>query len=484
MSDDKGWTTPPRVLAVDDEPVVCESIRRVLVEEGYAVETSTSPRAALDLLKEKHFDLLLLDIKMPEMDGIEVLRAARELSPDTEVLIITGYATIDTAVEAIKLGAFDYLEKPVSPPQLLVATARALERRRLVELTLRLRAELESRHGTGRVVRSSPAMRRVMSLVSRVAPTDSTVLITGETGTGKDVIARTIHYNSRRREGPFVVADCASMTETLLESELFGHVRGAFTGAVKDRKGLAETARRGTLFLDEISGLSPRLQGNLLRLLQEKEVRPVGSDKPVPIDARIVAATNRELRELVAEGSFREDLFYRLSVFTIELPPLRERREDLPLLTHHFAKEYSQEFGKQIDVISPRVMAVLEAYDWPGNVRELEHTLERAVLLSDGGAIELGDLPELGANRADEWAEIPQDAEALNAVRQKLRERAVDRVERLFLLKALRASGWNVSEAARNVGMARPNLHALMRKHGVRGPASGQEAFGEVEGSA
>jgi DNA-binding NtrC family response regulator len=484
MAEEKTWTTPPRVLTVDDEAVVCESIRRVLVDEGYVVETSTSARAALDMLKETHFDLLLLDIKMPEMSGLDVLRVAREVAPDMEVLIITGYATIDTAVEAIKLGAFDYMEKPVSPPQLLVATARALERHQLVDLTRRLRAELESRHRIGNVVGSSPAVRKVMKLVERVAPTDSTVLITGETGTGKDVIARAIHYNSQRKDGPFVVADCASLSESLLESELFGHVRGAFTGAVKDRKGLAESARRGTLFLDEISGLTPGLQGNLLRLLQEKEIRPVGSDKPVSVDVRVVAATNRELSELVGEGTFREDLFYRLSVFTINLPPLRERREDIPLLAHHFAQEFSSEFGKEIVAINPRVMAALESYDWPGNVRELEHTIERAVLLSEGGTIELPDIPDLGSNRAEEWEQVPDDAESLNELKQQLREKAVGRVERLFLLKALRKSGWNVSQAARNVGMARPNLHALMRKHGVRGPSSGEGAPGEGENPA
>ncbi|NJD18573.1 MAG: sigma-54-dependent Fis family transcriptional regulator, partial [Gemmatimonadetes bacterium] len=248
MDDVKSWTTPPRVLTVDDEQVVVESIRRVLTAEGYEVSTSTSARGGLDLLRKEPFDLLLLDIKMPEMSGIEMLKAARDISPETEVLIVTGYATIDTAVEAIKLGAFDYLEKPVSPPQLLVAVARALERKHLVDLTRRLRAELETRHRIGNVICSSPPMRKVMQLVQRVAPTNSTVLITGETGTGKDVIARAIHYNRARAAGPFVVADRASLAESLLEAELIGHVKGAVTGAMKDRKGRAETARGGTLF--------------------------------------------------------------------------------------------------------------------------------------------------------------------------------------------------------------------------------------------
>jgi len=480
MDEVPSWIEPPRVLAVDDEQVVCESIRRVLSEEGYEVMTSTSSRQGLELLRKERFDLLLLDIKMPEMDGIELLKAARDVSPETEVLIVTGYATIETAVEAIKLGAFDYLEKPVSPPQLLVATARALERKHLVDLTRRLRSELETRHSIGNVICTSPAMRKVMQLVERVAPTMSTVLITGETGTGKDVLARAIHYNSARKDGPFVVADCASLPESLLESELFGHVRGAFTGAVKDRKGLAETARGGTLFLDEISTISPQVQGSLLRLLQEREVRPVGSDKPVSVDVRLIAATNRDLQELVDEGSFREDLFYRFSVFTIRLPPLRERPEEIPLLAHHFVQRFAEEFEKPIEVITPRAMAVLEAHEWPGNVRELEHAMERAVLLADGRAIDLDAIPAGGEHPNGVWTDVPDDAATLAERKQELRSESVERIERLFVLKALRAAAWNVSQAARNVGMARPNLHALMRKHGITTPdldeGDGEEA--------
>ena len=467
MEDQLTWTEPPRVLAVDDEPVVCESIRRVLSEEGYNISTSTSSREGLEMLRKEHFDLLLLDIKMPEMDGIELLRAARDVSPETEVLIITGYATIETAVETIKLGAFDYLEKPVSPPQLIVAAARALERKHLVDLTRRLRSELETRHRIGNVICSSSRMRKVMQLVSKVAPTNSTVLITGETGTGKDVIARAIHYNSTRKDGPFVIVDCASMAESLLESELFGHVRGAFTGAVKDRKGLAETARGGTLFLDEVSTVSPQLQGSLLRLLQTREIRPVGSDKTVAVDVRVIAATNRNLQELIDAGTFREDLFYRLSVFTISLPPLRERPEEIPLLTHHFMRRFAEEFGKPIDSITPQAMAVLEAHDWPGNVRELEHAVERAILLTEGRTIDLDAIPATGEHTIAAWADVPDDAAALAEHKQELRAHAGDRVERLFVIKALRAADWNVSRAARAVGMARPNLHALMRKHGI-----------------
>jgi len=483
MSDEKSWAEPPRVLTVDDEEVVCESIRRVLSGEGYDVQTSTSSREGLELVRREVFDLLLLDIKMPEMDGIELLRAARSVSPETEVIIITGYATIETAVEAVKLGAFDYLEKPVSPPQLIVAAARALERKHLLDLTNRLRSELESRHKIGNVVCSSAQMRKVMRMVSKVAPTNSTVLITGETGTGKDVIARAIHYNSRRKDGPFVVADCASLSESLLESELFGHVKGAFTGAVKERKGLAETARGGTLFLDEIGTLSPQLQSSLLRLIEEREVRPVGSDKTVSVDVRLIAATNEKLEELVETGEFRQDLFYRLSVMTIELPPLRERREEIPLLAHHFLEKYSDQLDKEIAGITPQAMAVLEAHDWPGNVRELEHVVERAVLLADE-TVDLEDIPLGAGASAVDWADVPDDARVLAARKKEIRARSVDQLERLFVLKALRNAGGNVSEAARSVGMKRPNLHALMRKHDIEapdGPGAGDEGSEDDE---
>ncbi len=479
MNGDRAWAEPPRVLAVDDEPVVCESIRRVLSEEGYRVTTTTSAREGIDLLAREEIDLVLLDIKMPDLDGIEFLRRARALSPETEVVIVTGYATIDTAVEAIKLGAFDYLEKPVSPPQLIVAAARALERKHLIDLTRQLRSEIETRHRIGNVICSSRGMRKVMQLVAKVAPATSTVLITGETGTGKDVIARAIHYNSPRHQAPFVVADCASLADSLLESELFGHVRGAFTGAIKDRKGLAETARGGTLFLDEISTISPHLQGSLLRLLQEREIRPVGSDKPIPVDVRIIGATNRDLQELVRQGTFREDLFYRLSVFAIALPPLRERREEIPLLAHHFMSRFSEEVHKAVDGIAPQAMALLEAHDWPGNVRELENVIERAVLLTDSGVIGPLVIPLDQAMESAQWRDVPSDAGMLAQAKKELRAGSVESLERLFVLKALREAEWNVTIAARSVGMQRPNFHALMRKYGISARGSSGEAAAE-----
>ncbi len=481
MNGDREWSEAPRVLTVDDEPIVCESIRRVLSEEGYVVSTATSARQGLDLISRENFDLLLLDIRMPEMGGIEFLRETRALSPDTEVIIITGHATIQTAVEAIKLGATDYLQKPVSPDKLIVAAARALERRHLIGLTRRLRSELDTRYRIGNVICSSPAMRKVMRLVERVAPANSTVLILGETGTGKELIARAIHYNSPRKDAPFVVADCAAISESLLESELFGHVRGAFTGAVKDRKGLVEAARAGTLFLDEIGTISPSIQGSLLRLIQEHEIRPVGADRAVSVDVRVVAATNRDLKTMAAEGAFRDDLFYRLSVFTITLPPLRERTEEIPLLAHHFITEFAEEFKKRIDGITPRALTALELHDWPGNVRELQNVIERACLLADGHLIDVDALPTVvGEHPTPEWDDVPEDSQGLAQKKKELRAEAVDRLEKLFVLKALQRAHWNVSSAARAVGMLRPNLHAMMRKHGITlpRPAPDQEDAG------
>jgi len=471
MQENEEWHLSPKVLSIDDEAVVCESIRRVLSAEGYEVTTTCDPKEGIELLRNGNFDLLLLDIKMPGLNGMEVLREARATASETEVVIVTGYATIETAIDAIRQGAFDYLQKPVAPDQLLITVARALERKHLIHLTERLRSELETRHRIGGLVCSSPKMQGVMQLVAKAAPTNSTILIAGETGTGKDCIAKAIHYNSPRKDNPFVVADCSALNESLLESELFGHVRGAFTGAVRDRKGLVESARGGTLFLDEIATISPLIQSSLLRLLQEREIRPVGADKYVSVDVRLVVATNKNLMELVENGTFREDLYYRLAVFTVALPPLRERIEEIPLLAHHFIEKCSKEFEKNIGGIRPRALSALEVHEWPGNVRELENVIERAVLLTDTEFIDIDSLPTiLGEHSAMENEDIPENARALAARKKELRAEAVERLEKLFVIKSLQQARWNVTEAALAVDMQRTNFHALMRKHGVSVP--------------
>jgi DNA-binding NtrC family response regulator len=471
MQDRQDWKLSPSILVIDDEAAVCEGIRRVLHGEGYEVTTTCSPRDGIDLLRKKSFDLLLLDIKMPELNGMKVLQESRASSPNTEVVIITGYATIETAIDAIRQGAFEYLQKPVGPEKLLITVARALERRHLLDLTQRLRSELESRHRIGRLVCSSPKMQKVMQLVAKVAPTNSTILISGDTGTGKDCIAKAIHYNSPRKDEPFIVADCSALNESLLESELFGHVRGAFTGAVRNREGLVEAARGSTLFLDEIATLSPRIQSSLLRLLQEREIRPVGSDKTVSVDVRVIAATNKDLLQLVEAGTFREDLYYRLAVFTISLPALRDRIEEVPLLSHHFLEKYAEEFEKQINGIRPRALSALEVHDWPGNVRELENVIERAVLLTDTEFIDVDALPTiLGEHSALEAEDTPVDARSLALRKKELRAEAVERLEKLFVIRALQQSQWNVTQAALGVDMQRPNFHALMRKYGIAVP--------------
>jgi len=479
MQGKQAWHLSPSVLVIDDEAVVCESIRRVLDDEDYVVTTTSDPREGVNLLRSKHFDLLLLDIKMPGLSGMDVLREARACSPDTEVVIITGYAAIETAIEAIRQGAFDYLQKPVGPDQLLITVARALERRHLLNLTRRLHSELESRHRIGQLVCSSPKMRRVMQLAAKAAPTNSTILVTGETGTGKDCIVKAIHYNSPRKDQPFVVADCSALSESLLESELFGHVKGAFTSAIRDRQGLVEAARGGTLFLDEIATISPRIQSSLLRLLQEHEIRPVGSDEYVRVDVRVIAATNKDLSKLVESGVFREDLYYRLGVFTVTLPPLRERIEELPLLAHHFVEKYAQEFGKRVTGIRPRALSALEVHEWPGNVRELENVIERAVLLTDSEYIDIDALPTiLGEHSALQTEDIPCDARSLVNRKKDLRAEAVERLEKLFVIRALQQSRWNVTQAAREVDMQRSNFHAMMRKHGITLPRVAAESPG------
>ncbi|GAB4390732.1 MAG: sigma-54 dependent transcriptional regulator [Thermodesulfovibrionales bacterium] len=455
-------TEKPRVLVIDDEEVIRAAASRVLA--GYDVSAAASGREGLRLLRRKPFDLVLTDLKMPDMDGVSVLRQAKEISPETEVIIITGYGTVKTAVEALQHGAYDFIEKPFTPESLLNVVERCLESRRLRIENLMLRREVHALYSLENVVGSSKAMQRVFELVATVAPTGSTVLLTGESGTGKEVIAKAIHYNSPRKDGPFVAVDCGTIPEALIESELFGHTRGSYTGAVTTEKGLVDLAGGGTVFFDEIGELPAPTQSRLLRLIQEKEFRPVGGRATVKADVRVIAATNRDLEAMVREGAFREDLFYRLNVFPIRVPPLRERKEDIPALTYHFLKKYSAETGKEVTHISLEAMKRLTAYGWPGNVRELENIVHRAVILSKGktlgpSAIALPE-PEGPAGE-----EVPMTSEELKERKKALRERSVEELERAFVLEALRRNGWNVTRAARQVGMQRTNFQALVRKY-------------------
>ncbi len=461
-----------RVLVVDDEDVVIRSCRRVLSDSGFEVEAATDGSAALEKIGQHEFDVVLLDIMMPGIDGVEVLRRIKEDHPQVEVVMITGRAQIDTAVRSMKLGAFDYLPKPFDPDELRLTVERAFERRRLLQENLNLRDRVDARYRSENAIGSSAAMQEVFRLVAQCAPTGSTALLTGESGTGKELIARAIHHNSLRSDAPFVAVDCTSLSENLLESELFGHVRGAFTGAVVNKRGLFEEARGGTLFLDEIGNIPLSIQAKLLRVIQEREFRAVGDTKTRTADVRLIAATHKDLRAMVREGSFREDLFYRLNVFPIHIPPLRERREDIPGLANHFLARCNRELGKRIEGFSADALQVLCDYDWPGNVRELENAVHRAAILADDVNIRRAHFAGLAGASAATAVEAPRNSEELKRIKKAAREKSVEDIERAFVLEALKRNGWNISRSAEETGMLRGNFQALMRKHGIGGRAA------------
>jgi DNA-binding NtrC family response regulator len=456
-----------RMLIVDDESVVREGMRRIFSGDRFEVESYAAGRLALERLQAEHFDLVITDLKMPGMDGLELLRAVKILQPDVPVIVITGYSTIDSAVEAMKNGAADYIAKPFSPDMISDKVAKALEQRAVLVDEIYLRRELKDHHGFDQFIGESREMQRVYSRIMQVAPTDSTVLISGESGTGKELVARAIHRKSARRDNPFVALDCTSLAENLLESELFGHVKGSFTGAMQTKMGLFKVADSGTLFLDEVANISLTTQAKLLRVLQEREVTPIGGTRPIPIDIRLVAASNRNLKGMVAAGTFREDLFFRLNIIPIDLPLLRERKGDIPLLVSHFVRKFSEEVGKDIRGLTPEAMAIIESYAFPGNVRELENVIERAVVLAEGEFMDVRDL-ELDVPPGEEAARpmlyVPQSLEELKETKRHLREQAVESVEKAFVMDALQRNNWNVTHAAQETGMLRPNFQALLKK--------------------
>ncbi len=382
------------VLVADDDAGMRESVARVLRREGFCVLLTEDGRAALEALRRNPVDLLIADLKMPGLDGLELLRAAKVVSPETEVIVLSGYGTVEDAVEAMKEGAYDFLSKPFDRPPLIRAVRLALERRALVLQNRALQQRLDELAEAGDVLGTSPAIRTLLELVRQVAPTTATVLIQGESGTGKELVARALHDLSPRRGKPFVRVNCAALPETLLESELFGYEKGAFTGAVGRKDGRFQLADGGTLLLDEVGDLSPLTQAKLLRVLQEGEFEPLGATRTVRVDVRVVAATNQDLAQLVREKRFREDLYYRLQVITVTVPPLRERPEDIPLLAQHFLRRFAARDHRELDGFTEAALARLVAYPWPGNVRELEHAIERAVILTRGRLLDVADLPE------------------------------------------------------------------------------------------
>jgi DNA-binding NtrC family response regulator len=457
------------ILVVDDDQAIRESLNNLLVGRGYEVFTAEDGYQAIKAAQEKEWDVAMVDLKMPGIDGLEVLKEFTRISPNTRVIIVTGYATVESAVEAMKQGAVDYIAKPFTVDELLIRLEKTLENVRLIHENIYLREQLNERYKFNNILGKSDAMQDIFRLIEKVAPTDSTILIRGESGTGKELIARAIHHHSLRRNEKFIAVDCGSLPETLLESELFGHVKGSFTGAVVTKRGLLEVANNGTFFLDEVGDLSIGIQSKLLRVLQEKEFRQVGGIKNIKVDVRVIAATNRNLEQLIDRGSFREDLFYRINIVPIFLPPLRERKEDIPLLVDHFLESYNRKRKKHIKGISSDAMSTLMDFEWPGNVRELEHTIERLVIMNEGDVIEAEKLPiQLTGERVCFNITTPKTNKELKKIRKQMREKAVENVERAFIIEALKKNQWNVSKTAREVGLKRQNLQAMMRKYNVK----------------
>ena len=457
-----------RILIVDDEEIVLRSCKRILNDGRFLVECVEDGFSALKKVDESDWDVMILDVMMPRMDGLEVLQHVKERHPDIDVIMMTGLSEIQTAVKAMKLGAFDYLSKPFDPDELLLVVNRALERRQLLQENRSLKSEVSSRYRFENIIGSSARMQAVFGLIAKCAPTNSTVLITGESGTGKEMIARAIHYNSLRKDAPFVTVDCNTLSENLLESELFGHVKGSFTGAMANKRGMFDVANGGTLFLDEFGNIPLSTQAKLLRAIQEHEFRAVGSTTTQKTNVRLVAATNKDLKAMVADGTFREDLFYRVNVFPIHAPALRERRDDIPALAFHFLKMFCNELDRPVAEISEGAMSQLVNHDWPGNVRELENAIQRALILSSDNVIRQAHLAAIIEGSAQQKIDVPRTSEDLKRIKKIAREKSVEEVEKLFVQETLRRNGSNVTRSAEETGMQRTNFQALMKKYNIR----------------
>lgn len=459
-----------RILVIDDEGVVCRSCARIIGAKGCEVDTCEDPQRGFDKAVTGNYDLILLDIVMPEMDGIEVLQRLKEAGVTSEVVMMTGYATVKTAVEAMKHGAADYIGKPFTPEELSIVVKKVAERSALIKENLALRSELRVAKGFEGIIGDSRAMEQMFSLIKRVAPSDGTVLITGQSGTGKELVARAIHRLSGRSDKPFIACDCTTLSPTLLESELFGHVKGSFTGAEVTKRGLFEAADGGTLFLDEISNISHEIQGKLLRVLETRKIRKVGDTTERKVDIRLIAATNCDLLRASEDGDFRMDLYYRLNVLPVVLPSLAERLSDIPhLATSFLERNRAKNPEVNAEGFTPEALAMLESYHWPGNVRELKNIVDRLAILVNSPRIEPQHLPpELRTVRIkSESIVIPSSWEEFKRVKREVRDAAVVDLEQQFLRKALEEAGGNVTKAAEAVGMQRTNFHSLLSKHGL-----------------
>ncbi len=445
----------PSILVVDDELIVRDSLTDWLAEDGYDVSAVKNGKEAIKSIQEKDWDILLVDLKMPGLSGLDVLSRVKEINPEIPVIIMTAYATVDTAVEAIKKGAYDYITKPFNPEEITLTLRKIVAHQKLIKENILLRDELKKRYHLGNIVGKSPKMLKVFELVKMVANTKSNVLITGESGTGKEVIARAIHETGDRKDGPFIAVSCAALPDTLLESELFGYEKGAFTGAVNSRKGKIELADKGTLFLDEIGEISTKTQLDLLRFLEERKFRRLGGEKLISVDVRIITATNRDLELAIKQGIFRSDLYYRLNVVKIHLPPLRERKPDIPLLAQHFLEKYKLENRKEIEGFSPETLNLLIEYNWPGNVRELENVIERATVVSKENLITPKDLPEnVKKKKSPEFGRIS----------------SLKDMEKNYIKQILEETNWNIRLSAQKLGIARSSLYRKIKEYKIKSP--------------
>ncbi|GKS57180.1 acetoacetate metabolism regulatory protein AtoC [Nitrospira sp.] len=454
-----------KILVVDDEPSLRDVLSIMLKKAGYATNTASDGEEAVTQIGKEIYDLVITDLKMPGMGGMDVLKAVKSSSPDTVVLVVTAFGSAESAVEAMKLGAYDYLTKPFQIDEVQLTIRNALEKRRLSTENMLLKREMASHSSLSSIIGQSDAMQKVFDVIVKVADTRSNVLICGESGTGKELVARAIHYNSSRAHMPFVAVNCSAMPETLLESELFGHMKGSFTGAVSNKAGLFEVANGGSIFLDEIGDMSMPTQVKLLRVIQEREFRRVGGTQDVKVDVRIIAATNRDLERAVAEGTFREDLYYRLDVIPIRLPPLRVRTGDIPLLVQHFLDQFAKESGKPAPSIAPDAVQALLAHEWRGNVRELENLIERAVAFSSGGTITATDvrgwLHRPAPTQAASPTELPPEGLDLEGL--------ICKIEKDLLLKALERTGWVKKKAARLLQLNTRSFRYRLEKYGIKG---------------
>ena len=437
----------PEILVVDDEDIVRESLRDWLDGVGYDVETAESGEEALQIIKKKKIKIMLADLVMPGMNGIELMQEAKKIVPELSAVIITAHATIQTAITAIREGAHDYIEKPFCPEKVELLIEKLVERQDLIEENISLRQKIKERFQFEGIIAKSPKMLKIFELIRIVAPANATVLITGETGTGKEVVARAIHHQSNRRNKPFIATSCAALPESLLESELFGHEKGSFTGAVERKKGKFEAGHMGTIFLDEIGEINANTQVHLLRALEEKKITRIGSNEEIAVDVRVITATNRNLRNMVLEGQFREDLYYRLKVVTINLPPLKERKEDILPLAEHFLQKYAEENNKNVMNLSPEVIEFMLHYSWPGNVRELENMIEHGVILSKSSAITMNELPQ--------DIILPTLAE----------EKTIEAVTRTHIFNVLEETKGNITKAANILGIRRMTLYNKLKKY-------------------